>query len=269
MADIKLIDSHCHLIFDNFNDDIEDVALRWRLKGVKKLLHACCDLSEIPKLKKIADKFKEVYYSVGLHPLDAEKWGSNSKQILRKAIQNDKKIVAIGELGLDFFKCRDKETQLLALIPQLELANELNVPVIVHCRDAARNMIEIFKELTKNDTCPKGVMHCWSGTPDEMEEFLNLGFYISFSGIVTFPKANQTHDCAKLVPSSRYLIETDSPFLAPVPYRGKRNEPSYVERVARSIADIRSTEFATVARETSLNAENLFKFELKKRQVIC
>ena len=264
MKGINLIDSHCHLGFENFNNDIEEVALRWRSKGVKKLLHACCDLSEIPKLKKIADQFSEVFYSVGLHPLDARKWGSDSKSILRKSIKNDNRVVAIGELGLDLFKCDNKEIQLLALHPQLELASELDLPVIVHCRDAAEEMIALFKDLSRNNCCPRGVLHCWSGEPREMEEFLEMGFYISFSGIVTFPKAYKTHDCARLVPSNKYLVETDSPFLAPVPYRGKRNEPSYVEKVAETIASIRSTDLTTVAKETSENAEKLFKFELVK-----
>ena len=125
-------------------------------------------------------------------------------------------------------------------------------------------MISLFKDLSRNNCCPRGVLHCWSGSPKEMEEFLSLGFYISFSGIVTFPKAYETHECARLVPRNRYLVETDSPFLAPVPFRGKRNEPSYVENVAQTIALIRSTELITVANETSENAENLFKFELVK-----
>ncbi|MBK17158.1 MAG: deoxyribonuclease [Prochlorococcus sp. SP3034] len=264
MKDINLIDSHCHLIFENFNNDLEEVALRWRSKGVKKLLHACCDLSEIPKLQKIANKFSDIFYSVGLHPLDANKWRKDSQSILRKAIQNDNRVVAIGELGLDLFKCDNKEIQLLALHPQLELAYELDLPVIVHCRDAAEEMITLFKDLSRNKSCPRGVLHCWSGSPREMHEFLEMGFYISFSGIVTFPKAYKTHDCARLVPSNRYLVETDSPFLAPVPHRGKRNEPAYVESVAQAIASIRSMELITVAKETSENAEKLFKFDLVK-----
>lgn len=264
MKDINLIDSHCHLIFENFNKDIEEVAIRWRSKGVKKLLHACCDLSEIPELKKIADKFPEVYYSVGLHPLDACKWSRNSKSILKEAVQSDNRVVAIGELGLDLFKSDNKDMQLLALQPQLELAYELDLPIIVHCRDAAEEMIKLFKNLKSNNACPRGVLHCWSGSPREMDEFLKMDFYISFSGIVTFPKAYNTHECARLVPKNRYLVETDSPFLAPVPYRGKRNEPAYVESVAQTIAKIRSIELKTVAEETSANAENLFKFELVK-----
>jgi len=262
MEEVNLIDSHCHLIFENFSDDIDDVACRWRSKGVKKLLHACVDLSDIPKMQKIANRFSEIYYSVGLHPLDAYKWDSHSENILSEAIKKDNRIVAIGEMGLDLFKNNDIDTQIAALLPQMRLAFKSDLPVIIHCRDAAHEMINICKELKKNNICPRGVLHCWSGTVDEMQEFLELGFYISFSGIVTFPKAIQTHACAKLVPSDKYLIETDSPFLAPVPYRGKRNEPAFVESVAKSMALIRSSKVDVIARQSSQNAEKLFKFSL-------
>ena len=269
MSDIQLIDSHCHLIFENFEKDLEDVVLRLRSRGVKKLVHACCDLAEIPKLKKLSNKFNEIYYSVGLHPLEANKWEINSKSLLKRSAKEDERVVAIGELGLDLFKSDNSIQQINALIPQMELAYEIDLPVIIHCRDAANEMIEICNELSKKGKCPKGVLHCWTGTPTEMKQFLDLGFYISFSGIVTFPKAHEIHECAKIVPSDRYLIETDSPFLAPVPHRGKRNEPAFVENVANFMADLRSTELITIAKESSKNAEDLFKFDLISRHGSC
>ena len=262
MGDIELIDSHCHLIFENFEEDLEDVLARLRSRGVKKLVHACCELTEIPKLKKLSNEINEIYYSVGLHPLEARKWEESSKTILKNSAQEDKKVVAIGELGLDFFKSENKMQQIDALIPQLELGFELELPVIIHCRDAANEMIDICNDLSKKGKCPKGVLHCWTGSPKEMIQFLDLGFYISFSGIVTFPKAHEIHECAKIVPSNKYLIETDSPFLAPVPHRGKRNEPAFVENVANFIADLRSKDLNTIAKESSKNAEDLFKFDL-------
>ncbi len=262
MSDIVLIDSHCHLIFENFENDLEDVVMRLRSKGVKRLVHACCELKEIPKLKKISHQFNEIYYSVGLHPLEAKKWELSSKSILKRSAKEDKRVVAIGELGLDFFKSDNKIQQIDALIPQMELAFDLELPVIIHCRDAANEMIEVCNELSKKGKCPKGVLHCWTGTPKEMKQFLDLGFYISFSGILTFPKACEIHECAKIVPSDKYLIETDSPFLAPVPHRGKRNEPAFVENVANFMADLRCTELFTIAKESSKNAEDLFKFDL-------
>ena len=262
MSDIKLIDSHCHLIFENFEQDLEEVVQRLRSKGVKKLVHACCELKEIPKLKKISHEFNEIYYSVGLHPLEANKWKLSSKSLLRSSAQEDRKVVAIGELGLDFFKNKNKTKQIDALIPQMELAYELDLPVIIHCRDAANQMIEICNDLSKQGKCPRGVLHCWTGTPNEMKQFLDLGFYISFSGIVTFPKAHEIHECAKIVPNDKYLIETDSPFLAPIPYRGKRNEPAFVKNVANFMAELRSTKLITIAKESFKNAEDLFKFDL-------
>jgi TatD DNase family protein len=262
MSDIELIDSHCHLIFENFEKDLEDVVIRFRSRGVKKLVHACCELKEIPKLKQISHEFNEIYYSVGLHPLEAKQWQPSSQNVLRRSAQEDKKVVAIGELGLDFFKNENKTEQIDALIPQMELAYDLKLPVIIHCRDAANEMIEICNDLYNNGKCPKGVLHCWTGNPKEMKQFLDLGFYISFSGIVTFPKAYAIHDCAKIVPNDKYLIETDAPFLAPVPLRGKRNEPAFVENVAKYMANLRSTDLTTIARESSKNAEDLFKFDL-------
>ena len=262
MKGIHLIDSHCHLIYENFQEDLDQVVKRWRSNGVKRILHACVEFDEIPKIKEISNKYSEVYYSVGLHPLDADKWNAQSNSVLEKAIINDKRVLAIGELGLDLFKDKNLDEQLHALIPQMELANKMDLPVIIHCRNAAKEMINVCKDLKRKDICPRGVLHCWSGTPEEMEEFLNLGFYISFSGIVTFPKASAIHDCAKLVPNDRYLIETDSPFLAPVPYRGKRNEPAFVESVAKSLAMLRSIDIKTIAFESSRNAEDLFKFDL-------
>jgi len=262
MSDIELIDSHCHLIFNNFENDLKEVVQRFRSRGVKKLVHACCELTEIPKLKKISHEFDEIYYSVGLHPLEAKKWKVNSKSLLRSSAQEDTRVVAIGELGLDFFKSENKIQQIDALMPQMELAYELELPVIIHCRDAAKEMIEICNDLSNKGKCPQGVLHCWTGTPKEMKQFLDLGFYISFSGIVTFPKAYEIHECAKIVPNDKYLIETDSPFLAPVPNRGKRNEPAFVENVANFMANLRSTELITIANESSKNAEDLFKFDL-------
>ena len=146
----------------------------------------------------------------------------------------------------------------------MHLACELDLPVIIHCREAANEMIKICNDLSKLGKCPRGVLHCWTGSPEEMKQFLDLGFYISFSGIVTFPNAYEIHECAKIVPSDRYLIETDAPFLAPVPHRGKRNEPAFVETVAKSLATLRSSGFENIAEESSRNAEDLFKFDLIK-----
>ena len=260
MSDSKssIIDSHCHIVFSNFDEDRENVAKRWRSQGVKALLHACVEPSEIPAIKSMADKYKEMRYSVGVHPLDVDHWKPETLSVLKKAALDDTRVVAIGELGLDLFKAENFSEQLSILMPQLNLACELNLPIIVHCRDAAKEMIEIFSKLSKDGCCPKGVMHCWSGNVKDMREFLKLGFYISFSGNVTFKNAIDIHQCAIEVPQSRLLVETDSPFLSPVPYRGKRNEPSFVKYVVEKISELRGESFVEIAEKTTQNARQLF-----------
>jgi TatD DNase family protein len=256
--DLRLIDSHCHLVFRNFDDDLEAVAERWRQAGVRALLHACVEPAEIPAIRALADRLPELRYAVGVHPLDTQHWHGDTQAVLRQAALADGRVIAIGELGLDLFRETNLERQLEVLGPQLDLAVELDLPVIIHCRDAAEPMLQELRSRRGQGRCPRGVMHCWGGTPDEMEGFLELGFYISFSGTVTFPKAEATHDCARLVPQERMLVETDCPFLAPVPRRGKRNEPAFVAAVAGRVAELRGLTLQEVADITTSNAVRLF-----------
>ena len=258
MTTPQLIDSHCHIVFRNFDDDLDEVASRWREAGVTSLLHACVEPAEIPAIRALADRFPELRYSVGVHPLDTKHWQVETKDVLRRAALADQRVVAIGELGLDLFRDSNLEQQLNVLRPQLDLALELDLPVIIHCRDAATPMLAELRKRSQQGQSLKGVMHCWGGTVEEMESFLELGLYISFSGTVTFPKAQATHDCARQVPEDRFLVETDCPFLAPVPRRGKRNEPAYVEAVAVRVAELRGEPMASIARSTTANARRLF-----------
>jgi len=258
VTSISLIDSHCHIVFRDFDDDIDEVADRWRQAGVKSLLHACVEPSEIPAIRLLADRFPELRYSVGVHPLDTKHWQQDTLSVLRTSALADSRVLAIGELGLDLFRDSNLEEQLSVLRPQLALAVELDLPVIIHCREAAFQMLEELRGLKKLGCCPRGVMHCWGGTKEEMESFLELGFYISFSGTVTFPKAENIHICAREVPEDSFLVETDCPFLAPVPRRGKRNEPAYVEVVAARIAELRGQTLSAVANTTTANAKRLF-----------
>jgi len=254
----SLIDTHCHIVFRNFDEDIDDVASRWRKAGVKSLMHACVEPSEIPAIRALADRFSELRYSVGVHPLDTQHWKDDTLEVLRSAALADDRVLAIGELGLDLFRDSNLDEQLKVLRPQLELAIELDLPVIIHCRDAAKEMLKELCKLQKLGRCPRGVMHCWGGAKEEMDSFLELGFYISFSGTVTFSKAEATHLCAAEVPEDRLLVETDCPFLAPVPMRGKRNEPAYVEAVATRVAELRGQSLSSVADSTTANARRLF-----------
>ena len=259
-----LVDSHCHIVFRQFDDDLDGVAARWRQAGVRALIHACVEPGEIPAIRALADRFPEMRYSVGVHPLDTNHWQSDTQEVLRQAALADDRVVAIGELGLDLYRQKNLEEQLAQLRPQLDLAHELDLPVIIHCRDAAEPMLAELRQRHQAKAGLKGVMHCWGGTPAEMESFLDLGFYISFSGTVTFPKALDCHECARLVPAERLLVETDCPFLAPVPRRGQRNEPAHVALVAERVAELRGESLSSLATLSSANAVTLFGLELDK-----
>jgi TatD DNase family protein len=258
---MQLIDTHVHINFDSFQADLEEVARRWREAGVVQLIHSCVEPSEFSDIRELADRFPELFFAVGLHPLDvAERWTDTSAEEIMRLAKSDGRVVAIGETGLDFFKAENHAEQKQAFAAQLDIARHLDLPVIIHCRDAAAPMIEWLQSTWRSQGAVAGVMHCWSGTPTETLEFLDLGFYISFSGIVTFKNAVQVQESAKIVPIDRLLIETDCPFLAPVPKRGeRRNEPSYVQYVASRVAQLREMDLEDLALQTSQNARRLFK----------
>ncbi|WP_310483646.1 TatD family hydrolase [Chamaesiphon sp. VAR_48_metabat_403] len=256
---MQLIDTHVHINFDAFEADLDAVRDRWRANGVVQLVHSCVTPAEFSKTQKLADRFPELFFSVGLHPLDASLWQADLDLQIRELASSDKRVVAIGEMGLDFFKADNHQLQVEVFRSQLQIANELGLPVIIHCRDAATMMQQICQEFQSEFGQIKGVMHCWSGTPTETQWFLDLGFYISFSGVVTFKNATQIQDSARLVPLEKLLVETDCPFLAPVPKRGKRNEPAFVSHVASYLAQLRGEDLDTLADRTTVNARHLFR----------
>jgi predicted urease superfamily metal-dependent hydrolase len=172
---IALVDSHCHIVFRNFDADLDEVAARWREAGVGALVHACVEPAEIPAIRALADRFPELRYAVGVHPLDTQHWQEHTARDLRIAARADSRVVAIGELGLDLYRETNLERQLAVLEPQLDLAVELDLPVIIHCRDAAAPMLELLAARAQRGAVPRGVMHCWGGTPEEMEAFLAQG----------------------------------------------------------------------------------------------
>lgn len=256
---MQLIDTHVHINFDAFEPDLDAIAARWREAGVVKLVHSCVEPSEFAQIQSLADRFPELSFAVGLHPLDVEeKWSADSEPEILALAKSDARVVAIGETGLDFFKAENRSEQIEAFRAQLAIAKQLDLPVIIHCRDAAETLANVVRDFWRQGQV-KGVMHCWGGTPEETQWFLDLGFYISFSGTVTFKNAHQIHESAKLVPSDRILVETDCPFLAPVPKRGeRRNEPSYVQYVAQHVAALRAISFEQLAAQTTHNACQLF-----------
>lgn len=259
---MQLIDTHVHINFDVFNGELDEIRERWRKAGVVHLVHSCVEPEEFSSIKTIADRYREVSFAVGLHPLDTEKWTEEKANEIYTLAKSDARVVAIGETGLDFYKADNQEQQRSAFEAQLEIALKLNKPVIIHCREAAVATAEILRDFMARRGKVQGVMHCWGGTPTETQWFLDLGFYISFSGVVTFKAAKQVQESAMMVEPSRLLIETDCPFLAPVPMRGKRNEPAYVLHVAEQVAKLRGVSLETLCQETTQNACELFGISL-------
>jgi TatD DNase family protein len=257
---MQLIDTHVHLNFDVFEPDLDAVRGRWQEAGVVRLVHSCVEPEEYASIQALANRFSELSFALGLHPLDAYKWTQDTKSKILSIAQSDPKVVAIGETGLDYYKADNQEQQCLVFETQLLIAAELDLPVIIHCREAAAEVREVLESVQRHhQKIVRGVMHCWGGTPEETQWFLDLGFYISFSGTVTFKNAQQIQESARIVKSDRLLIETDCPFLAPVPKRGqKRNEPSYVQYVAQALAQLRGVAVETIAAQTTQNACELF-----------
>ena len=256
---MQLIDTHVHINFDSFIEDLDAVRDRWRAAGVVQIVHSCVTPAEFDKTRALADRFPELFFAVGLHPLDAIEWQPDMGKQIRELAVSDSRVVAIGEMGLDFFKADNRELQVEVFRSQLQIARELDLPVIIHCRDAAIAMRDFCQDYWQEFGQVKGVMHCWTGTPEETQWFLDLGFCISFSGVVTFKNAAQIQASARLVPPESLLIETDCPFLAPVPNRGKRNEPAYVSHVASYLAELRGESLSLLAEYTTANARQLFR----------
>ncbi len=254
-----LVDTHVHINFQDFAGQVGEVRRRWQSAGVVGLVHSCVTPAELPAIQALVQEMPELSCAVGLHPLEAQQWGRETWQAIEAGIRQGQRVVAVGETGLDYYKATNRREQEIAFWEQLLLAQTHDLAVIIHCREAAAAMRELLEKFWAKHGQVRGVMHCWGGTPEEMQWFLDLGFYISFSGVITFKNARQLHACAPLVPAARLLVETDCPFLAPVPYRGQRNEPAYVVPVAAKVADLRGESFGQVAHQTTANASGLFR----------
>ena len=198
---MQLVDTHVHINFDVFQGNLNSLKQRWQEAGVVHLIHSCVEPKEFQGIQSIADRFPELSFAVGLHPLDVDQWQKSTAVEIENLAASDRRVVAIGETGLDFYKADNQEAQILVLQEQLKIAQKLDLPVIIHCRNAATELKEVLANFWQSYGSVKGVMHCWGGNEAETRWFLDLGFYISYSGIVTFKNAKQVQAAAKIVPS--------------------------------------------------------------------
>ncbi len=253
-----LVDSHCHLDGLNYDDihaDVADVVNKAQARGVSHLLSVSVTLPRFKKMRELIARFDNVHASCGVHPLNQEESFDKAELL---TLASDPKVVAIGETGLDYYYSPDnKEQQIDSFRKHIQVAVELDKPLIIHTRNAVEDTINILKEEGAENV--GGVIHCFTESAEMCQTLLDMGFYISISGIVTFKSAKALQAVVKTIAADRLLVETDSPYLAPVPYRGKENQPAYVRAVAEFVAELRSVDFAELCRTTTENYFQLFK----------
>ncbi len=252
---IDLVDSHCHINFDPLDQEVEQVVQRARDNGVNHMLCVSVNMEDYPQVLHLARHYENVYASVGVHPNEQKGREPEVDELVELASNNH--VVAIGETGLDYFRTEKKsEWQINRFRRHIEAAKQSGKPLIIHTRDSANDALTILEETDARDA--GGVMHCFVEDWDTAQRAMDIGFYISFSGIVTFKNAKTLQDVARQVPLDRILVETDSPYLAPVPHRGKTNEPGYTRYVAEFIAKLRGIPLEQLAKVTSENFFRLF-----------
>ena len=254
-----LIDSHAHIDDDRFDADREAVLSRARAAGVDLIVNIGADMASSARSVALAEQYPQVYATVGMHPHDAKDMREQDyQQLVRWAAQP--KVVAIGEIGLDYhYDLSPRPVQQEVFLRQLDIARQTGKPFVVHEREAHADTFEIIRSAAKG---LEGVFHCFSGSIETARQYLKLGFYISIAGPVTFPKSAKTKEVARYVPLDRLLVETDSPYLTPQAFRGRRNEPAYVRLVAEEIAALRELPLEELARATSENACRLFRIPM-------
>lgn len=256
-----LIDTHCHLDMTSYEEDFADVLERAHKNRIKRIVSIGIDLASSKRAIMLARKYQQISATIGIHPHDVENTTDEDYILLEQMFtENEEHIVAYGEIGLDYVKNYSSiEKQQEHFERQLNLAGKLNLPIIIHNRDADIDTLNILR---KSKSLPRnGIMHCFSGDYAFAGKVLDLGLLISIPGIVTFKNATKLQEVAKKIPLTSLVLETDGPFLAPHPYRGKRNEPSLMLYTAGKIAELRNIPVEEVARQTSLNSEKLFQFD--------
>ena len=256
------VDSHCHIDGGQFDTDRDEVVQRAKDAGVKMMLTIGTGNphdGEIERAVKCAEKYENVFASVGVHPHDAKLYDDTAETHLIELAKHEK-VIAWGEIGLDFYYDHSpREVQFDVFRRQIKVAKRLNLPIIIHSRDADDETVEVLTQECSQEDFPGGIMHCFGGTAQMAQAMLDIGFMISFAGNVTFKKAENLREAAKVVPFDKLLIETDCPFLAPIPNRGKRNEPAFVVHTAQFLADFYGVEVEELANQTTRNFTEFFK----------
>ena len=256
-SDFMLIDTHAHLDFDEYKDNFEDVLKQAQEAGVEKIIIPGVTIKDSQRVVDLIEKYDCLYGAIGVHPSEAKTWDENSYEILKNFAKHEK-IVAIGEIGLDYYWDKTfNDVQQVVLKEQIKLAKKLKKPVIIHDREAHSDVFNILKETNANEVGV--VMHCFSGSLEFAMECVNLGFYIALGGPVTFKNAKKPKEVASKIPLDKLLLETDCPFLTPHPYRGQVNYPHYIKLVAEEIATLRGVSYDEIASQTTKNAEKLFQ----------
>ena len=260
------VDSHCHIDGEAFDDDRDEIVRRAKDAGVKAMLNVGTGnphTGEIAKAARVAEQYENVFASVGVHPHDARLYDDKAENHLIDLVKSSEKVIAWGEIGLDFYhdhSPRDVQTEVFRR--QIRAARELDLPIIIHSRDANDETVGILREECSDENFRGGIMHCFGGTAEMAENLMEIGFLISFAGNVTFKKAENLREAARVVPLEKLLIETDCPFLTPIPFRGKRNEPALVVHTAKFLADFYEIPIEKLANQTTRNFSDFFNLPL-------
>lgn len=250
---LKVIDTHAHYDDDAFDLDRDELLTDMLNNTVDSIVTIGCSLKSSFNSVQIAEKYERIYAAVGIHPSDCENLPENYIEQL-KSLAESKKVVAIGEIGLDYhYEGYSRELQMACFKKQLELAKEISLPVVIHSRDATKDTMDILKEYK-----PNGVMHCFSGSSETAKEIIDLGMMISFTGVLTFKNSKKAVEACKSIPLERIMLETDCPYMAPIPHRGERNNSSYVYHIAEKLAEIKNISVEKAVEACNSNAINFF-----------
>ena len=253
-----IIDSHCHLDYSNLYNQLDDVIKRAEYNQVKYFLTICTTLKSFDTIKLITDKYENIYGTFGIHPHETKRFVNVDKSFILDSVKDNKKIIGIGETGLDFYyNHSEKKIQQKSFIEHINAALELNIPIIVHSRDAEKDTYEILKNEYKNSNL-KILMHCFTGSKEFVKKLLDINCYVSVSGIITFNNSTELAETVSSIPIEKLLVETDSPYLSPIPFRGKSNEPSYIIHTIDKLSLIKKISKEKIIFNTTNNFKRLF-----------